>query len=93
MKIYRNPWVSRPSYFVPTSAVRQGLGLNQEATGIVVEKWGDTWNVRKGSYYSHDVPNMPLVFENRVPIQKVIKETILQTVLFAVNGGKDTSDE
>lgn len=93
MKIYRNPWVSRPSYFVPTSSVRQEPGLNKKVDGIVIDKWSDEWTVRKGCYYAHDLPDMPLVFENRVSIQKVIKETILQTVLFAVNGGKDTSDE
>lgn len=42
MKVYKNPWVSRESYFVKTCV--EGTAT----TGYVVEFWNGKWIVEKG---------------------------------------------
>lgn len=89
MKVYKNPWVSRKSYFVKTG---KGFSHKNEASkskGYIVERdtASDKWVVRKGEFYDSDLKEIPLVAENRISIQSVIDNAIIEAVLEATDYG------
>lgn len=88
MKIYKNPWVSRESYFIKTGAARSAKMEAAKSTGYSVDFLGGKWKVRKATYYNKSLAEMPVVCENRVSIQGVINKAVLDAVLGFARGGK-----
>ena len=87
MKIYKNPFVSRESYFVRTGKGFSHKGEAAKSVGEGIEFWDGKWEVRKGAYYDYSLKDeLPIVAENRVSIQKVIETAILNAVLDLVKG-------
>lgn len=87
MKVYKNPWTSRESYFVKTG------GEGTTTTGYVVEFWNGKWIVGKGGYFTRDVEAMPVVAENNIDLKDVIKNAILSAVYGAMDGMEDESED
>ncbi len=96
MKVYKNPFVSRDSYFVKTGVQPTEKAEASASKGYIVEYVNDKWNVRKGAYYDKSLKGeMPVVAENRISIKKVVENAILNAVLEAVGAdcGTDRSDK
>jgi hypothetical protein len=74
MKVYKNPWVTRESYFVKTGAA------GTTTTVYVVEFWNGKWTVEEAKYYTRDVKTMPVVAENNINLKDVIRDAILSAV-------------
>ena len=85
MKIYKNPWVTRESYFVKTGAVKSAKMEAPKSAGYAIDFWDGKWNVRKAMYYNQSLAEMPVIAENRVSIQTVIDKAILDAVLGCVS--------
>ena len=82
MKIYKNPFVSRRSYFIPVSPARTAK-MEAEATNgyIIEEEWEGKMDIRRGVYYNRDYKGYPVVGE----ISKTaLKDAVIQIVLAAV---------
>lgn len=87
MKIYKNPFVSRESYFIKTGKAFSYKGEASKSKGYVVEFLNGKWNVREGQYYDYSLRDeMPIIAENKVSIQRVIETAILNAVLGLVKG-------
>ena len=91
MKIYKNPWATRESYFVKTGTAKMEAA---KSAGYSVDFWNGKWIVRKAEYYNKSLAEMPVVIENRTNIQAIIDRAILSTVLDLVgevkmDGGAD----
>lgn len=80
MKVYKNPWVTRESYFVKTGAA------GTTTTGYVVEFWNGKWTVEEVKYYTRDVKTWPVVAENNTNLKDVIGNAILSAVHDAKDG-------
>ena len=93
MKIYKNPWVTRESYFVKTGAARSAKMEAAKSTGYSVDFWDGKWKVRKATYYNKSLDEMPVVCENKVSIQAVIKKAVLDAVRGFAGGGKSDGEE
>ena len=92
MKIYKNPFVSRESYFVKTGKAYSYKNEASKSKGYVIEFINGKWEVREAQYYDFSLRDeMPIVAENRTSIQSVIERAILNAVLESVKGG--ASDE
>ena len=88
MKIYKNPFVSRESYFVKTGKARTGKAEASASKGYSVELIDGKWELREAVYYDFSLRDeFPLVAENKVSIQSVIEKAILNAVLDLVKGG------
>lgn len=86
MKIYKNPFVSRESYFVKTGKASTGRIEASASKGYIVQFWNGKWEVRTGSYYDLSLRDeMPVIAENNVSIESVIKKAILKAVLALVH--------
>ncbi len=89
MKIYKNPYVSRESYFVKTG---KGYSYKMEASkskGYAVDFIDGKWSVREACYYDISLRNeMPIIAENEVSIKSVIERAILDAVLDLVGSAK-----
>ena len=85
MKIYKNPWVTRESYFVKPGAVKSAKMEAPKSAGYAIDFWDGKWNVRKAMYYNQSLAEMPVIAENRVSIQTVIDKAILDAVLGCVS--------
>lgn len=81
MKIYKNPWVTRESYFVKTGAAKSAKMEAAKSAGYSVDFWNGKWIVRKAEYYNKSLAEMPVVIENRTNIQAIIDRAILSAVL------------
>ena len=81
MKIYKNPWVTRESYFVKTGVAKSAKMGAAKSIGYSIDFWEGEWIVRKATFYDKSLAEMPVVFENRVALQSYIDEAILDTVL------------
>lgn len=84
MKIYKNPWVTRESYFVKTGAAKSAKMEAAKSAGYSIDFWGGRWNVRKAEYYNRSLAEMPVIAESRASIQAVIDKAVLDTVLGCV---------
>ena len=93
MKIYKNPWVTRESYFVKTGAARSAKMEAAKSTGYFVDFWDGKWKVRKATYYNKSLDEMPVVCENKVSIQAVIEKAVLDAVRGFAGGGKSDGEE
>lgn len=88
MKIYKNPWVTRESYFVKTGAARSAKMEVAKSTGYSVDFLDGKWKVRKATYYNKSLDEMPVVCENKVSIQAVIEKAVLDAVRGFAGGRK-----
>lgn len=88
MKIYKNPWVTRESYFVKTGAAKSAKMEASKSSGYSIDFWDGKWKVRKATYYNNSLSEMPVVCENRINIQAVIDKAILDAVLGFVEVAK-----
>ena len=89
MKIYKNPFVSRESYFVKTGTASTRKMEASASKGYSVEFINGKWEVRKAEYYDFSLRNeLPVIAENKVSIQSVIERAILNAVLDLVGSAK-----
>lgn len=98
MKIYKNPWVTRESYFVKTGTAKSAKMEASKSSGYSIDFWDGKWVVRKTAYYNKSLSEMPVVIENRTNIQAIIDRAILSAVLDLVGeakmgGGADHEDD
>lgn len=88
MKIYKNPWVTRESYFVKTGAAKSAKMEAPKSSGYSIDFWDGKWVVRKTTYYNKTLSEMPIVCENRCSLQERIDKAIVDTVLGLVEVAK-----
>lgn len=82
MKIYKNPYVSYDSYFVKTGKAYTGKMEASASKGYEVHNMNGNWEVCGVQYYDNTLRNeLPVVAENRVAIQKIIDEAVMNAVL------------
>ena len=82
MKVYKNPFVSRKSYFVKTGKARTGRCEASASKGYINEQKNGKWTVRTGAYYDISLRgDMPVIAENRVSIMSIIEKAVLNAVL------------
>ena len=82
MKVYKNPYVSRESYFIKTG---KGHSYKMEASkskGYAIDFIDGKWEVRECCYYDSSLKNeMPVIAENKVSIKSIIDRAIVNAVL------------
>lgn len=89
MKIYKNPFVSRESYFIRTGKAFSHKAEASKSKGYIIEYFDGKWCVRKGEYYDFSLRDeLPIIAENRVSIQSVIDKAILNAVLDLVKDSR-----
>lgn len=88
MKIYKNPWVTRESYFVKTGTAKSAKMEAAKSSGYSIDFWDGKWIVRKTTYYNKSLSEMPVVCENRYSLQARIDKAIVDTILEFVEAGK-----
>lgn len=89
MKIYKNPFVSRESYFVKTGKAFSYKMEGSKSKGYAVDFIDGKWQVREVNYYDSSLRyEMPIIAENRVSISSVIERAILDAVLDLVGSAK-----
>lgn len=89
MKVYKNPFVSRESYFVKTGAARTGKMEASASKGFCIEFIDGKWEVRMAEYYDFSLRNeLPVIAENKVSIKSVIERAVLNAVLDLVGETK-----
>lgn len=89
MKIYKNPFVSRESYFVKVGAASSGKAEASKSKGFAVEFINGKWEVSTAVYYDFSLRDELLVVaENNVSIKSVIERAILNAVLDLVGSAK-----
>lgn len=88
MKVYKNPWVTRESYFVKLGA-SSGSGSSSLVSGYSIDYWDGKWEVRKTQYYRGSLAEMPVVAENRISLQGCINDAVKDAILSAVHDAKD----
>ena len=94
MKIYRNPFVSYPCYFVKTGAGWSGRAEASKSKGYCVEQHDGKWTCRNGCYYDDTIRNeLILVAENRESIHKVIEKAVIDAVLGLVREKEKQKEE
>lgn len=82
MKIYKNPFVSRESYFVKTGKAFSYKMEGSKSKGYAIEFIDGKWRVREAIYYDSSLRNeMPIIAASKVSIQSVIENAILNAVL------------
>lgn len=81
MKIYKNPWVTRESYFVKTGAAKSAKMEAAKSTGYSIDFCDGNWVVSKKAYYNKSLSEMPVVCENRCSLQARIDKAIVDMVL------------
>lgn len=88
MKIYKNPWVTRESYFVKTGTAKSAKMEAAKSSGYSIDFWEGKWVVSKTAYYNKFLSEMPVVCENRCGLQERIDKVIVDTVLGFVEVAK-----
>lgn len=82
MKVYKNPFVSRESYFVKIGAGHSFKTEASKSKGYIIEFIDGKWEVREGCYYDFSLKNeLPVIAENKVSIKSVIDRAIINAVL------------
>ena len=90
MKIYKNPFVSRESYFLALGPAKSARMESAKTRGYIIEEIGGKWDIRYGEFY-----NMSL--ENELPVVANISEArlkgaVINLVLAAVWTREDIND-
>lgn len=89
MKVYKNPFVSRESYFVKTGTGHSYKNEASKSKGYIVEFIDGKWKVREGCYYDSSLKNeFPVIAENKVSIKSVIDRAVINAVLDLVGETK-----
>ena len=89
MKVYKNPFVSRESYFVKTGKAHSYKNEATKSKGYIVEFIDGKWEVREGCYYDFSLRSeMPVIAENTVSIKSVIDRAVVNAVLDLVGETK-----
>ena len=88
MRIYKNPWVTRESYFVKTGTAKSAKMEAEKSNGYSIDFWDGKWVVRKTAYYNESLSEMPVICENRCSLQTRIDKAIVDTVLGLVEAEK-----
>lgn len=89
MKVYKNPFVSRDSFFVKTGKAHSYKMEGTKSKGYAVEFVDGKWEARQATYYDSSLRNdMPVVAENKVSINSVIERAIVNAVLDLVGEAK-----
>ena len=82
MKVYKNPFVSRESYFVKTGKAHSYKMEASKSKGYIVEFIGEKWEVGEGCYYDSDLKNeMPVIAENKTSIKTIVDRAVINAVL------------
>ena len=92
MKIYKNPWVSRESYFVRTGAAKSARMEASKSIGYSIDFWDGKWKVNKVVYYDKSIAEMPVICENKVSIHSAIDKAVIDTVLGFVEAERRSVD-
>lgn len=93
MKIYKNPFVSRESYFVKTGKARTAKFEASASKGYSIDFIDGKWKVCETAYYDFTLKKeLPLIAENNVSIKSVIEMAILNAVLDLVGSAKMDGD-
>ena len=94
MKVYKNPFASRESYFVKTGAGHSYKMEASKSKGYIVEFIGGKWEVREGCYYDFSLKNeLQVIAENKVSIKSVIGRAVINAVLDLVGEAKMEAKE
>ena len=81
MKIYKNLWVSRPCYFVPTGTARSAKMEAAKRDGITVTLWNGEWMLKKSQMYAKSLDEMPVVGEiSKAELESTVIASILGRV-------------
>lgn len=89
MKVYKNPFVSRESYFVKIGKTYYRRNEAPKSRGYIVEFIGGKWEVREGAYYDSSLKNeFQVIAENKVSIKSVVKRAVMNAVLDSVGETK-----
>ena len=82
MKIYKNPFVSRESYFVKTGKGHSHKMEASKSKGYAIDFIDGKWEVRECFYYDCSLKNeMPVIAENKISIKSIIDRAIVNAVL------------
>jgi hypothetical protein len=93
MKVYKNPFVSYPCYFIKTGAGWSGRGEASKSKGYSVELHNGKWTCRDSCYYDYTIKHeLILVGENRKSIHSIIKEAVICAILEFVKEEEDETD-
>ena len=92
MIIYKNPWVSRESYFVKTGAAHSAQMESAKSSGYSVDFWNGEWIVRKTAYYNNSLKEMPVIVNNRVSFLSEVDKAIVSIILGHVEESKMDAD-
>ena len=94
MKVYKNPFVSRESYFIKTGKAHSYKSEASKSKGYAIDFLDGKWQVREACYYDNSLKNeFPIVYENKVSIQTVIERAILNAVLDGIAEQNTTHTE
>lgn len=89
MIVYKNPFVSRESYFVVTGVAKSAKMEASKSKGYAIDFIDGKWEVREACYYNNSLRSeMPIVGENRISIISIIKRAVLDAVLDLVGSVK-----
>lgn len=89
MKIYKNPFVSRESYFVKTGSAWTHRCEASASKGYSIDFIDGKWEVREAQYYNISLENeLPIIAKNNVSIKSVIERAVLNAVLDLVGMAK-----
>ncbi len=88
MIIYKNPWVSRESYFVRMGAAHSAKMEPAKSSGYSVDFWNGEWHVRKTAYYNNSLKEMPVIVNNRVSFLAEVDKAIVNIVLGFIEESK-----
>ena len=93
MKVYKNPFVSRESYFVKTGKAPSYASEGSKSKGYSIDFVDGKWQVRNAIYYDSALKNeMPIIAKNNVSIQTIIERAILNAVLDLIATKKEGAD-
>lgn len=92
MKVYKNPWVSRDQYFVPTGAGKSFKAEAQKTAGYSIDFWQGKWVVRKTAFYNSSLRQMEIVANTKESIESIVNRAILNAILDAVGAEKTKTE-
>lgn len=89
MKVYKNPYVSRESYFVKTGKAFSYKAEGSKSKGYSIDFIDGKWIVSEVNYYDSSLRDeLPVIAENKVSIKSVIDIAIVNAVLDLVGEAK-----
>lgn len=90
MTIYKNPFVSRESYFLALGSAKSAKMEAAKTRGYIIEEIDGKWNIRYGRFYNMSLENdMPVVANIS---EARLKGAVINLVLDAVWTSEDIND-